>query len=171
MERDSSKANVFCAISRRPVFGPFIFGEDSVHENVYLDMLIIWLIPQFAHEEVQGYIYQQDGTPPHWHKGVREYLNEHLPSRCVGPAAGRDNTACTWSPRSPDLTVCDFFLWGFAKDNVYVPPLPKTLPEVQERLNTAIGNVTQDVLWRVWREWEYRLDICRVTRGAHIQCI
>jgi len=33
---------------------------------------------------------------------------------------------------------------------------------------TAIGNVTQDMLERVWREWEYRLDICRVTRGAHI---
>jgi hypothetical protein len=36
---------------------------------------------------------------------------------------------------------------------------------------TAIGNVTQDMLERVWREWEYRLDICRVTRGAHIECI
>ena len=36
---------------------------------------------------------------------------------------------------------------------------------------TAIGNVTQGMLERVWREWEYRLDICRVTRGAHIECI
>jgi len=36
---------------------------------------------------------------------------------------------------------------------------------------TAIGNVIQDMLERVWREWEYRLDICRVTRGAHIECI
>jgi len=62
--------------------------------------------------------------------------------------------------------VCDFFLCGFVKDNVYVPPLPKTLPELRERINTAIGNVTQDMFERVWREWEYRLDICRVTRGA-----
>ena len=73
--------------------------------------------------------------------------------------------------QSPDLTVCDFFLWDFVKDNIYVPPLPKTLPELRERINTAIGNVTQDMLGRVWREWEYRLDICRVTRGAHIECI
>jgi len=62
-------------------------------------------------------------------------------------------------------------MWGFIKDNVYIPPLPKTLPELQERINTAIGNVTQDMLERVWREWEYRLDICRVTRWAHIECI
>jgi hypothetical protein len=36
---------------------------------------------------------------------------------------------------------------------------------------TSIGNVTQDTLERVWREWEYYLDICCVTRGAQIECI
>jgi hypothetical protein len=45
-------------------------------------------------------------------------------------------------------------------------PIPKTLPELRERINTAIGNVTQDMLEWVWREWEYRLNICRV-----IECI
>jgi len=67
--------------------------------------------------------------------------------------------------------MCDFFLWGFVKDKVYAPPLPKTLPELRGRINTAIGNVTQDKLGRVGREWEYRLDICRITRGAHIECV
>jgi hypothetical protein len=32
-----------------------------------------------------------------------------------------------WPPRSPDLTPIDFILWGFVKDNVYVPQLPTTL--------------------------------------------
>jgi hypothetical protein len=36
---------------------------------------------------------------------------------------------------------------------------------------TAIGNVTQDMLQWVWREWEYRLDIGRVTRVAHSEFI
>ena len=171
MERDSPKVNVFCAIFRRCVFGPFFFAKDNVTGKVYLDMLENWLMPQLADEEVQGYIYQQEGAPPHWHKEVREYLNEHLPGRWVGHAAATDNTFCTWPPQSPDLTVCDFFLWGFVKYNVHVPPLPKTVLELRERINTAIGNVTQDMLERVWREWEYRLDICRVTRGSHIECI
>jgi len=171
MERDSPKVNVFCAISRRRVFGPFFFAEDTVTGRVYLDMLENWLMPQLADEEVQGYIYQQDGASPHWHKEVRAYLNEHLPGRWVGRATATDNTFCTWPPQSPDLTVCDFFLWGFIKDNVYDPPLPKTLPEMRERINTTIENITQDMLWRVWQEWEYRLDICHVTRGAHVECI
>jgi len=128
-------------------------------------------MPQLVDEEVQGYIYQQDGAPPHWHKEVREYLNENLPGRWVGSAEATDNTFCSWPPRLPDLTVCDSFQWVFVKDNVYVPPLRKTLPELRERINTAIRNVTQDMLERVWREWEYRLDICRVTRGTHIERI
>ena len=45
------------------------------------------------------------------------------------------------------------------------------LPESRERMNTAIGNVTQEMLERIWREWDYRLDICRITRGAHIESI
>jgi hypothetical protein len=46
-----------------------------------------------------------------------------------------------------------------------------TLPELRRCINNAIENVTEDMLERVWREWEYRLDICRVTRGVHIECI
>jgi len=34
-------------------------------------------------------------------------------------------------PRSPDATPCDFFLWGYVKDRVYVPPLPASIPELK----------------------------------------
>jgi hypothetical protein len=27
------------------------------------------------------------------------------------------------APTLPDLTLCDFFLWGYIKDKVFVPPL------------------------------------------------
>jgi len=33
----------------------------------------------------------------------------------------------------------------------------------RKKSHTAIRNVTQDMLERVWQEWEYHLDICRVT--------
>ena len=29
---------------------------------------------------------------------------------------------------APDATPCDFFLWGYVKDQVYVPPLPAKYP-------------------------------------------
>ena len=49
------------------------------------------------------------------------------------------------------------------------PTTSKDTTRMRERINTAVGNVTQDMLERVWREWEYRLDIYLVTRGAHIE--
>jgi hypothetical protein len=32
---------------------------------------------------------------------------------------------------SPDTTPCDFFLWGYIKGQVYVPPLPTSILELK----------------------------------------
>jgi hypothetical protein len=36
---------------------------------------------------------------------------------------------------------------------------------------TAVKNIESPMLRRVWQELEYRIDVCRVTRGAHIEHI
>ena len=74
-----------------------------------------------------------------------------------------------WPPRSPDLTPSDFFLWGYVKTTVYVPPLPANVNEFKQRITIALETVTQDMVHRVWEELDYRLDVCRVTGGAHIE--
>jgi hypothetical protein len=33
------------------------------------------------------------------------------------------------------------------------------------------GCIWKDLLMRVWTEMDYRLDICRVTKGAHIESL
>jgi len=40
-------------------------------------------------------------------------------------------------PRSPDATPCAFFLWGYVKHQVYVPPLTASIPEMKVRIRTA----------------------------------
>jgi len=72
-------------------------------------------------------------------------------------------------PRSPDLTPCDFFLWGYIKDRVFVPPLQESLNELKQRITTAVASVDKDMLRSVGTELEYRIDICRVTKGSHIE--
>jgi len=72
-------------------------------------------------------------------------------------------------PRSPDASPCDFFLWGYVKDQVYVPPLPASIPELKVRIRTAIETITDDMLQTVWNELDYRVDICRITKGAYIE--
>ena len=62
-----------------------------------------------------------------------------------------------------------FLFWGFVKDSVYVPPLPMSLKELRDRITHALQTITADVLHRVWDEFDYRVDVCRVTQGAHIE--
>ena len=52
---------------------------------------------------------------------------------------------------------------------VYVPPLPASIPELKVRIRTAIGTITADMLQTVWNELDYRVDVCRITKGAHIE--
>ncbi|KAJ4426607.1 hypothetical protein ANN_26405 [Periplaneta americana] len=45
------------------------------------------------------------------------------------------------------------------------------LEELKTRIREAAATVTEDMLKRVWEEFDYRLDICRVTRGSHIESL
>jgi len=79
-------------------------------------MLENWLMPQL-NEDSSDYIFQQDGSPARY-KDVRGYLNRNLPQRWIGRTGKEDGALMRWPPRSPDLTLCDFFFWGFLKDTL-----------------------------------------------------
>ena len=55
------------------------------------------------------------------------------------------------------------------KDLVYVPPLLASVPELKVRITTAIETITADMLQTVWNELDYRVYVCRITKGAHIE--
>ena len=72
-----------------------------------------------------------------------------------------------WPPRSPDATPCDFFLWGYVRDEVYVPLLPASIPELKVRIRTAVETITSGMLQTVWNELDYCVDVCRITKSPH----
>ena len=72
-----------------------------------------------------------------------------------------------WPPRSPDITPCDFFLWGFVKDTVFVPPVPANLQKLHDCITTAVALIDRDMLTCVWNELDYRLDACRISQSGH----
>jgi len=96
----------FCAF-KYGVISPFFFMESTVTGHSYLDMLENFAISQIP----PGFIFQQDGAPPHFHRDVTTFLDETFPRHWVrrgGPTA--------WPPKSQALTPLDFFAWGFIKD-------------------------------------------------------
>jgi len=60
-------------------------------------------------------------------------------------------------------------MWGDVKDQVYVPPLPAIIPELKVRIRTTIETITADMLQTIRNELDYRVDVCRITKDAHIE--
>lgn len=96
-------------------------------------------------------------------------MNESLPHRWIGRRGNEDQVLHLWPPRSPDLTPFDYFLWGDVKEAVYVPPLPTTVDDMQNRITAAVYSITPDTLARVWDEFGYRVDVGRAAVGGHIE--
>ena len=96
---------------------------------------------------------------------MKHYLNVGLDAR--DPKTWRYTLGPPQDP--PDMTPCDFFLWGYVKERVYVPPLPAELDELTNRITAAVNSVTEDTLRRVWDELSYRVDVVPASGGEHME--
>ena len=74
-------------------------------------------------------------------------------------------------PGHPDLQISHhaIFLWEFVKGLGYVPPNSRDVDELKARITEAVATIDNAMLGRVWQEFDYWLDVCRVTNGAHIE--
>jgi hypothetical protein len=73
--------------------------------------------------------------------------NIRFPFRWTGRAA-----PIAWLPRSSDLTPLDFFLCGFVKHRVFVPPLPANVAEFRTRITATVAEVTPEMPRSVWQD-------------------
>ena len=51
----------------------------------------------------------------------------------------------------------------------YVPPRPASIQELKVRIRTATETITADMLQTVCNKLDYRVDVCRITKSAHIE--
>ncbi len=83
-----------------------------------------------------------DGAPPHSALTARACLDEHSPGCWVGRRGPRE-----WPPRSPDLTPCDFYLWGYTKEVYKAKPCP--LEELETLIQEVLNDISDDTLQKV----------------------
>ena len=69
---------------------------------------------------------------------VRRILQQRFQNRIVAL-----NHGIEWPPRLPDLTPCDFFLWGYLKQQVFSSSL-QNLPELRRRLVDEMNDLRQN---------------------------
>ena len=67
------------------------------------------------------------------------------------------------------MIPCEFFLWGYVKERVYVPQLTADLDELTNRITAAVKSVIEDTLRLVWDEFSFRVDVVRTAGGGHME--
>ncbi len=155
------------------IFGPYFF-EGNVNGMLYLQMLNEFVFPQLAvhfgnqhwEDMFWGLWWLQDGAPAHRLIEVRDRLNRVFGNnRVVGLGHNIE-----WPPRSPDLTPCDFFLWGYLKNKVFSTP-PQDVDVLRQRIRDAFDELRQqpDFVRRAVRGMLRRAELCVERNGGHVE--
>ncbi|GBN09093.1 hypothetical protein AVEN_32563-1 [Araneus ventricosus] len=80
----------------------------------------------------EGFIFRSDGAPCYFYNDATSYLNAEVLVWIGGGGVS------PWSRRSLDLTLLDFSIRGFLKDQVYHSPLRRSIPELKSRITTTL---------------------------------
>ena len=149
------------------VIGP-LFYEGNLTGERYMEMLNNSIIPlmQQAYGHLFRYVwFMQDGAPAHRMIIIRNKLQELFGHRVI-----RLGFDVEWPPRSPDLTPCDFFLWGHLKNQVYKTP-PPSLEILRHRIEEEfrlLKNKPQ-VIKRAVNAMRHRAITCAERNGGHVE--
>jgi hypothetical protein len=160
----SPRVTVWAAIGCQAVIGP-VFIEGNVTGASYLTLLQQQLFP--ALEQLANFdsiIFMQDGAPPHWSLSVRNWLAASFPERWMG----RGSPNLPWPPYSPDLTPCDFFLWGWIKSRVYREPVAD-VGELRQRIEEAFMELSPFTVEAAINSYEGRLRRCIEVGGQSVE--
>lgn len=158
VQHTSNGVMVWAGITSKRVIGPY-FVNGLVNAESYLELLDHYLWPKIQH---RGLFFQKDGAPAHYADVVREWLNTKLPNRWIGRRGPIE-----WPARSPDLSPCDFYLWGRLKDIVYRERV-HTLDELRDRIRIAFDTLFTYEIEAACNCVQERLRQCVALSGAQL---
>jgi len=140
------------------VIGPYLL-RDTMNAKCYLQMLEDYVWPIISDwENIDELVFMHDGAPPHF---------TLVGSEVSGTWLGRQGPH-EWPARSPDLTPCDFFLWSWAKEEVYRAK-SHTLEQLENRIQKVITNIPHDFLQKTVNSIPGRLRKLVVAAGAYVE--
>lgn len=173
VSNDRSKVTVWAAITgNNSLIGPYFF-QGNVNGRTYLDLMNNFALPALAQaynvniqdRNAHRLWWFQDGATPHRTRNVKQRIQEIFGQRVV--ALGH---TIEWPARSPDLTPCDFFLWGHIKAKVFQTP-PQNIQQLRQRITAAFDDLRQDqnTLQNSMQEMRDRAQTCIDRNGRHVE--
>ena len=96
----------------------------------------------------------------------RHWSLPQSPIECSRSVSSNEYGHIEWPARSPDLSICNFFLWGYVKEKVFRSQ-PHNLEELKMRIREEITPLPPwDVPKSSWN-FRYRLQQCIAKEGHH----
>lgn len=164
----SPRVTVWCAVGQKTVIGPYFFEENCVNVTVnserYIAMLQDFFLPELRRRRIpkRRVWFQQDGATCHTSNDTINFLRQNFPNHLIS-ARGDIH----WPPRSPDLSPCDYFLWGYLKERVYKEK-PRTLEDLKRAIIAEINRIPRQMLNKVNSSFIGRLEKCIEADGHHM---
>lgn len=132
-------------MGRCGIVSPYFF-ERTVNTARYTEMLKMFLIPRLhRHRRLRSTWFQQDGATCHTSNKILKVLLEVFGNSIISK-----HPCVEWLPRSPDLTMPDFYLWGYLKTRVY-SNWPKSLQQLKDRIRNEVYRIPPVVMKDVFK--------------------
>jgi hypothetical protein len=168
----SEKVTVWCGVSAFGVLGPYFF-ENATGQSVtvtsdrYVELLREFLNDELCrlHVDTRLVWFQQDGATAHTAQNSMAVIRGMFPQHVTSHFGDVE-----WPPRSPDLSACDFFLWGYLKEKVYAH-CPHTIQELKDCIQEEIQRIPVNMLRRVMDNVRQCAEMCLTSNGAHLSDI
>ena len=112
----SPKVTVWWGLGKCGIFGPFFFEEGKETATVTSDRYIRMFENCFLSElrrrgiNTASMRFQQDEATAHTARASMTAVRAVFPNHVISRFGD-----LLWPPRSPDLSMCDFYLWEFLK--------------------------------------------------------
>jgi hypothetical protein len=131
------KIGVLPAVSGSQIIGP-IFFDTTVNTEVYLRIFEDFY-SQLTEKENINCFFQQDGATCHTSRQSLTHIHEAFTEE-------RTVSKGLWPPRSPELSSCGFYLWGYLKGKVYENNPSRKIDRLKENIRRSIEAIDINVL-------------------------
>ena len=157
---------IWAGVMDRTVIGPheFLQSVNGERYTQFLDEDLENLLRVVPEENRQDMIFMQDGAPGHYARAARNWLDRNFPGNWIGRGGPTG-----WPPRSPDLTVMDFFVWGFLKNFVYEVRID-TIEQLRNRIALGFQELRDRIQdFDLVAGTTRRFELCIQQNGGHVE--
>lgn len=120
-------------------------------------------VQQLHDDELQHGYFQQDGATAHTARETIAFLREFFDNRLISL-----HTQVEFPPRSPCLTIMDYFVFPYLKNRIFRTPVPN-LQELEQRIVEECATITPVMLQNAFDNMRRRVNLCIEQGGGQFQ--